>query len=102
MNKTVLLTGAAGFIGHRTVQFLLRDGYQVIGIDNMNDYYDLRLKKFRLNLLIGNKQFDFHKIDIEDKDKLKTLCESIPIDAIINLAARAGVPYSLENPVSGT
>lgn len=64
----------------------------------MNDYYDLRLKKFRLNLLIGNKQFDFHKIDIEDKDKLKTLCESIPIDAIINLAARAGVPYSLENP----
>ena len=96
--KTVLLTGAAGFIGHKTAEVLLRDGYRVIGIDNMNDYYDIRLKEYRLNLLTGNEQFEFHKIDIENKDKLQPLFQSISIDAVMNLAARAGVRYSLENP----
>jgi len=96
--KTVLLTGVAGFIGHRTAQFLLRDGCRIIGVDNMNDYYDVRLKKHRLEQLIGNGGFEFHEIDIEDKRELKALCESNSIDAILNLAARAGVPYSLKNP----
>tara|TARA_B100000315_G_C14554557_1_gene577504 strand:- start:1325 stop:1627 length:303 start_codon:yes stop_codon:yes gene_type:complete len=84
--KTVLLTGVAGFIGHRTAQFLLRDGCCVIGVDNMNDYYDVRLKKHRLDQLIGNGGFKFHEIDIEDKGELKALCESNSIDAILNLA----------------
>jgi nucleoside-diphosphate-sugar epimerase len=96
--KTILLTGAAGFIGHKTAELLLRDGYRVIGIDNLNDYYDVRLKKHRLDQLIGNSSFEFHEIDIEQKDKLRPLFESNSIDAVMNLAARAGVPYSLENP----
>ena len=96
--KTVLLTGAAGFIGHKTAEVLLRDGYRVIGIDNMNDYYDIKLKEYRLNQLIGNEQFEFHKIDIENRGKLQLLFQSISIDAVMNLAARAGVRYSLENP----
>ena len=96
--KTILLTGAAGFIGHKTAELLLRDGYRVIGVDNMNDYYDVRLKEYRLNLLAGNGGFQFHEIDIEQKDKLRLLFESNSIDAVMNLAARAGVPYSLENP----
>ena len=96
--RTILLTGAAGFIGHKTAQILLRDGYRVIGIDNMNDYYDVRLKEYRLGLLAVNDRFVFHEIDIEDKAKLKALFESNSIYAILNLAARAGVGYSLENP----
>jgi|TARA_Y100000310_G_scaffold80941_1_gene77580 nucleoside-diphosphate-sugar epimerase len=96
--KNVLLTGVAGFIGHKTAQFLLEDGCHVIGIDNMNEYYDVRLKRHRLDQLRGNSGFEFHEMDIEDKDKLNALIESNSIDAIMNLAARAGVPYSLKNP----
>ena len=96
--KEILLTGVAGFIGQKTAELLLRDGYRVIGVDNMNDYYDVRLKEYRLNLLAGNGGFQFHEIDIEQKDKLRLLFESNSIDAVMNLAARAGVPYSLENP----
>lgn len=96
--KTILLTGAAGFIGHKTAQTLLRDGYSVIEIDNMNDYYDARLKQHRLALLDNHDRFHFHQIDIEDTGKLKSLFESNSMDAIMNLAARAGVRYSLENP----
>lgn len=96
--KNVLLTGVAGFIGHKTVQFLLKNGHHVIGIDNMNDYYDVRLKQHRLEQLTGIAGFEFHEMDIEDKDMLKSAFESNSIDAVMNLAARAGVPYSLENP----
>ena len=96
--KIVLLTGAAGFIGHKTAEFLLRDGYRVVGLDNLNDYYDIRLKKYRLSQLKQTPGFDFFDIDIENLEKLTLLFEKYKFDAIMNLAARAGVRYSLENP----
>ena len=96
--KEILLTGVAGFIGHKTAEFLLRDGYCVIGIDNMNDYYDVKLKEYRLKLLEEKNNFSFFDIDIESQEKLRPLFESNSFGAIMNLAARAGVRYSLENP----
>ncbi len=96
--KKILVTGAAGFIGWKTSEELLEKGYEVVGVDNMNDYYDVRLKEWRLNQLLPHKNFKFYKIDIEDKNALKELFKSNRFDAIINLAARAGVRYSIENP----
>ncbi len=96
--KKILVTGAAGFIGWKTSEKLLEKGYEVVGVDNMNDYYDVRLKEWRLNQLLPHKNFKFYKIDIEDKNALKELFKSNKFDAIINLAARAGVRYSIENP----
>lgn len=98
MQKTVLLTGAAGFIGHKTAIELLDQGYYVIGIDNMNDYYDVALKEFRKNDLKGRKNFSFQQIDIENREELKKLFLDNKFDAVLNLAARAGVRYSIENP----
>ena len=95
--KNILVTGAAGFIGSRTCEKLADNGYNVTGIDNMNDYYDVRLKEHRLNQLI-KKSIEFHKIDIENYPELKMLFEKKKIDAVINLAARAGVRASIENP----
>lgn len=94
----VLVTGSAGFIGARTAEFLLEQGDTVVGIDNMNDYYDVRIKQHRLDQLAGHDGFKFEKIDIEDYDALETLFSRHKFDAILNLAARAGVRYSLENP----
>ena len=68
--KTVLLTGAAGFIGYKTAENLLEKGYRVIGIDNMNNYYDVRLKEFRLNELKKHRNFLFYKLDIENLEAL--------------------------------
>lgn len=96
--KTILLTGVAGFIANRTAQLLLEQGHQVIGIDNLNDYYDLKLKHYRLNLIKDHPNFEFHKFDIENKDKLDELFKKYQFDAVLNLAARAGVRYSMENP----
>jgi nucleoside-diphosphate-sugar epimerase len=96
--KTVLLTGAAGFIGFKTGQELLKRGYRVIGVDNMNDYYDPKLKEYRLNLLKENENFKFYKVDIENLEALRVIFEDNEIDGVINLAARAGVRYSIENP----
>ncbi len=96
--KKILVTGAAGFIGWKTSEKLLEKGFEVVGVDNMNDYYDVRLKEWRLNQLLPHKNFKFYKIDIEDKNAIKELFESNKFDAIINLAARAGVRYSIENP----
>tara|TARA_Y100000310_G_scaffold279815_1_gene299164 strand:- start:454 stop:1425 length:972 start_codon:yes stop_codon:yes gene_type:complete len=96
--KKILLTGVAGFIGHKTAELLLRNGYCVIGIDNLNDYYDIKLKEYRLSLLKEKSNFEFFKIDVENIKKLKPFFESNSFDAIMNLAARAGVKYSLENP----
>ncbi len=96
--KKILVTGAAGFIGWKTSEKLLEKGFEVVGVDNMNDYYDVRLKEWRLNQLLPHKNFKFYKIDIEDRDALKELFESNKFSAIINLAARAGVRYSIENP----
>jgi len=96
--KTVLLTGAAGFIGFKTGQELLKRGYKVIGVDNMNDYYNPKLKEYRLNLLKENENFKFYKVDIENLEALRVIFEDSKIDGVINLAARAGVRYSIENP----
>jgi nucleoside-diphosphate-sugar epimerase len=94
----VLVTGAAGFIGYHTALQLLNDGVTVVGIDNLNDYYDVRLKQHRLDQLKKHPGFEFQKIDIESKLSLEPLFEAGPIDVIFNLAARAGVRYSMENP----
>ncbi|KKL59308.1 hypothetical protein LCGC14_2216640, partial [marine sediment metagenome] len=94
----ILVTGAAGFIGWRTAGLLLEHGFQVTGIDNLNDYYDVRLKNYRLNDLKKHEGFSFHKVDIEDLEALRPVFEEAAPDAVINLAARAGVRYSLENP----
>ena len=95
--KKVLLTGAAGLIGAKTAQFLLDQGVEVIGIDNLNDYYEVSLKEWRLSQII-NPKFKFLKIDIEDKKALDKLFSEHQFDVVFNLAARAGVRYSMENP----
>jgi UDP-glucuronate 4-epimerase len=95
----ILLTGAAGFIGWKVAQKLLEKGYIVIGVDNLNDYYDPRIKLWRLETLKGYENFKFHQLDIENLDALRILFEIYhPFDAVVNLAARAGVRYSIENP----
>jgi UDP-glucuronate 4-epimerase len=96
--KKILLTGAAGFIGWKTGEFLLESGADVVGIDNLNSYYDVALKEHRLRLLEKYGQFRFHKMDIEDLGALAGLFSAHRFEAVINLAARAGVRYSMENP----
>lgn len=96
--KRVLLTGCAGFIGWRTACLLLEKGCEVTGIDNMNDYYSPDLKEHRLGDINKHANFKFHRIDIEDKDALEEIFKKTSFDAVINLAARAGVRYSVENP----
>jgi nucleoside-diphosphate-sugar epimerase len=92
-----LVTGAAGFIGSRTTQLLIEQGNTVVGIDNMNDAYDPRMKDYRLKNLQALKGFKFHKHDISDKSCID-LFKNEKFDGVINLAARAGVRYSVENP----
>ena len=96
--QTILVTGAAGFIGWKTCNYLLEAGVVVAGIDNMNDYYDVRIKEYRLNELKKNSEFQFVNLDIEDLEALKGLFTNHTFDSVINLAARAGVRYSMENP----
>lgn len=102
MSKKYLVTGAAGFIASQVCRQILEQGDQVIGVDNLNDYYDVRLKKWRLDQLTSHpnaNNFRFVKLDIENQENLKELCRSEgPFDAVLNLAARAGVRYSMENP----
>lgn len=92
-----LVTGAAGFIGFHVSKRLLEAGHQVVGIDNLNDYYDVSLKQARLELLV-HPGFHFHKIDLADREGMSTLFASGHFDRMIHLAAQAGVRYSLENP----
>ena len=95
----VLLTGAAGFIGFHTAEALLERGEQVIGVDNLNDYYDVSLKEARLACLTGREGFSLHRIDISDRGAMEALAQANPdINGIVHLAAQAGVRYSLENP----
>lgn len=99
--STYLVTGAAGFIGAKVTEFLLADGHTVVGVDNLNDAYDVRLKHWRLAQLEGKPGFEFHRLDITNRQALKELWEqrgTTPFDGVINLAARAGVRYSVENP----
>ncbi|MEI6656261.1 MAG: NAD-dependent epimerase/dehydratase family protein [Verrucomicrobiota bacterium] len=94
----ILLTGCAGFIGARTTEWLLDAGHQVLGIDNLNDFYDVRLKDYRLSRLRTCPGFQFEKIDIEDCPALSALFATHAFDAVINLAARAGVRASIIAP----
>lgn len=96
--KRLLLTGVAGFIASRTAELLLDKGVQLVGLDNMNDYYDVCMKEYRLKALVKHKNFTFHKCDIENAAALKRIFKQYTFDAVMNLAARAGVRYSMENP----
>ena len=104
--KKVLVTGCAGFIGWMVSKKLLDSGHSVLGIDNINDYYDPRLKRWRLEGLSAHRNFVFHEEDISGHEKMKSITEpreverslGSPVDAVINLAARAGVRASVEDP----
>ncbi|MEM8613650.1 MAG: NAD-dependent epimerase [Cyanobacteria bacterium P01_H01_bin.105] len=95
---TILVTGAAGFIGYHVARHLLNQGHSVIGIDNLNTYYDVGLKRGRLDQLRPYTQFKFHQIDIADRDSIQYLFAHHTPEQVAHLAAQAGVRYSLENP----
>ncbi|MCF3942617.1 SDR family NAD(P)-dependent oxidoreductase [Oceanobacillus alkalisoli] len=97
-SKTYLITGAAGFIGSYISKRLLNDGCQVIGIDNLNDYYDVNLKKTRLEQLETQEGFTFIKEDISNKEAVEKIFNEYKPQIVVNLAAQAGVRYSIENP----
>lgn len=97
-NKAILVTGAAGFIGFHLTKRLLDLGYFVVGIDNLNDYYDVTLKKDRLEILKGHKNFSIFKMDIKNKQEVFEVFDQHYFYIVIHLAAQAGVRYSLENP----
>ncbi len=96
----IFVTGAAGFIGFHLSRRLLSEGHHVIGIDNINDYYDVRLKHSRLDILNQKVQFVFEKADLADREKIAHIFKDHSPDIVINLAAQAGVRYSIENPAS--
>lgn len=93
-----LVTGAAGFIGYHVTERLLADGHQVVGIDNMNNYYDVSLKQARLTLLLKKPIFQFVKLDLSDREGMATLFSTHQFERVIHLAAQAGVRYSLDHP----
>lgn len=96
-NQNVLVTGVAGFIGFHLSKKLSKEGFNVVGVDNVNDYYDVDLKESRLNLLNELDNFSFYKKDLNDPD-LKEIFDQHAIDVVINLAAQAGVRHSIEHP----
>ena len=98
MAKPILVTGAAGFIGFHLSNKLGRLGYEVVGLDNLNDYYDVNLKRSRLDILQQSKNFTFREIDLTDKESLDKLFEKYDFPYVVNLAAQAGVRYSITNP----
>ena len=98
MKEKILVTGSAGFIGSHLSKSLLDDGFEVCGIDNINDYYDPRLKLDRLENLKTYENFSFKKVDISDQSKLSKCFKDFKPKKVVNLAAQAGVRYSIENP----
>lgn len=97
-DKPILITGAAGFIGFHLASRLLKEGWQVVGIDNLNDYYDVNLKKARLQQLESRKGFQFVKMDIADREAVERLFREHRFERVLHLAAQAGVRYSLLHP----
>jgi UDP-glucuronate 4-epimerase len=96
--KNILITGAAGFIGFHLSRLLLSLEYQVCGIDNLNDYYEVSLKKSRLEILLGYKNFSFQLMDLSSDVEMREFTKKSKFDIIVNLAAQAGVQYSITNP----
>lgn len=96
--KVCLVTGSAGFIGFHLSRRLLELGFCVVGYDNMNDYYDVQLKESRLEILKGYKEYIFYREDIQDKEMLQKIFSKHKPNIVINLAAQAGVRYSIQNP----
>jgi UDP-glucuronate 4-epimerase len=94
----ILVTGTAGFIGFHLANRLLKGGWHVIGLDNINDYYDINLKKARLDILNKSEHFSFHKMSLEDREAVNDLFVKESPEYVVNLAAQAGVRYSLTNP----
>lgn len=95
-----MITGAAGFIGANLAKRLLDRGDKVYGIDNLNDYYDVNLKNSRLNIINNHENFTFQKLDISNRNGVAELFDNNKFDAVMNLAAQAGVRYSIENPAA--
>jgi UDP-glucuronate 4-epimerase len=95
-----LVTGAAGFIGFHLSRRLMERGETVVGLDNLNDYYDVSLKQARLEILNSESTFEFQPLELADRDAVSTLFRQQKFDAVIHLAAQAGVRYSLENPAA--
>lgn len=96
--KKALITGAAGFIGFHLSKRLLEDGYHIVGIDNMNPYYEVTLKESRLKLLKQYQDFSFIHADLSNKNQINDVFDKNEFDIVVNLAAQAGVRYSIENP----
>ncbi|MGD9181638.1 MAG: NAD-dependent epimerase [Desulfobacterales bacterium] len=96
--QKVLVTGAAGFIGFHLARRLLNDGCQVVGADNMNPYYEVALKEARLGVLKDESNFTFFKLDLSDRKQLEDIFGGMGFDVVVNMAAQAGVRYSIENP----
>jgi UDP-glucuronate 4-epimerase len=94
----ILVTGVCGFIGFNFANFLLKKNYKIYGIDNINNYYSVKLKKHRLKILKKNKNFSFFKTDIKNYKKLRNIFNKIKFDIVIHLAAQAGVRYSIKEP----
>jgi UDP-glucuronate 4-epimerase len=99
-SKPVLVTGAAGFIGYHLAERLLGEGRQVVGLDNLNDYYDPALKEARLERLEARDAFTFARVDLADRRKMEALFATYGFGVVVHLAAQAGVRYSIENPHS--
>ena len=96
--ETILVTGSIGFIGFHLAKRFLKEGFSVIGIDNINDYYDVSLKLARLEILEEKDNFQFYQLDLSDRQRIENLFQNHSFDSVVNLAAQAGVRYSLENP----
>ncbi len=99
-NKTVFITGVAGFIGSNLAERLLKEieGIKIVGLDNMNDYYDVRLKEYRLEKLSSSEAFSFVKGNLADKEVVNSIFEKYKPELVVNLGAQAGVRYSITNP----